>query len=189
MSNMIKLNRKVIFFLLFLCSCMTVSDPVQSSGKYREQDIPFSGKTYRLEFVNEIRNRNVLQTVEYKIMKDSIKKNLEKSVNIDDSGLEKKFIQVQIFGRNDAEKSSGISATWISLFTYMIYPTVKKKVYDISFSIQGSEKSFYTYRISNTTYGSIFLIPFFWVSSFTNDLKTQMDSVTEQFQKDAKASW
>lgn len=31
--------------------------------------------------------------------------------------------------------------------------------------------------------------PFFWISSFTNDLKTQMDSVMEQFQKDAKTSW
>ena len=186
---MITLNRKFILFLFFLCSCITVSDPVQFSGKSGEQDIPFSGKTYRLEFVNELKNRNVLQTVEYKIMTESIQRNLEQSVNIDRSGMEKKFIRVQIFGRNDAEKSSGIFSTWISIFTFMIYPTVKKKVYDISFQIQNEKKSFYTYSISNTTYGSIFLIPFFWISSFTNDLKTQMDSVMEQFQKDAIANW
>lgn len=189
MNNILRPKRKFILLLIFLCSCITVSDPVQSDRKPREQDIPFSGKTYRLEFVNEIRNRNVLQTEEYKIMTESIRRNLEQSVNIDRSETGKKFIRVQIFGRNDPENSSGIAATWISLFTYVMYPSVKKKVYDISFLVQGNRKSFYTYSISNTTYGSIFLIPFFWVSRFTNHLETQTDSVMRSFQEDAKDSW
>lgn len=183
------MKKILICILILLQSCITVSKPVLFSEKASEPNVPFSGRIYRLEFVNEARNRNLLKTLEYKIMKESIQKNLEKSVGIDESGLEKKLIRIQIFGRNDPEYSSGTVSSWISLLTFLVYPTFKKKVYDISFLIDNGKKSFYTYRISNTTYTSSLLIPFFWVSSFTNNLNQQTDSVMEQFLSDAKGSW
>lgn len=183
------MKKILICILILLQSCITVSKPVLFSEKGSEPNIPFSGKTYRLEFVNETKNLNILKTVEYKIMKESILRNLEKSVNIDKSGTEKKFIRIQIFGRNDPEKSSGTISGWVSLFTFMTYPTVKTKVYDVSFLIKNDKKIFHTYRISNTTYTSSLLFPFFWVSSFTNNLNQQMNSVMEQFLNDAQGSW